>query len=88
MRATVDQPTTKPFTIYAILAFSLIRISPVFAQGEDVEVTEQTTNGRVFGREHNLTERDPNLSLALGADRCLLPSMHSEKIPRPSENKS
>lgn len=62
MRATVDQLTTELFTSFAVLAFSLICISPAFAQGVHVEVTEQTTNGRVFGWEHNLTERDPNLS--------------------------
>jgi hypothetical protein len=62
MRAAVDQLTVKFLTITAFSSVSLFAVSPAFAQGVHVEVSEQTTNGRVFGWEHNLTERDPNLS--------------------------
>ena len=37
-------------------------VAPASAQGVHVEVTDSYSSGRVYGWEHNLTERDPNLS--------------------------
>ena len=36
--------------------------APAMAQGISFEVTERTTNNRIVGWEHQLTDRDPNLS--------------------------
>ena len=49
-------------SILTVASCLVVGASPSQAQGIRYEVSESTTNQRIVGWEHNLTERDPNLS--------------------------
>lgn len=49
-------------TLLTIVSSFAIFIAPASAQGIHYEVTETESSGRVYGWEHELTDRDPNLS--------------------------